>query len=120
MTPERTLSPTASGCRAPLGVPGWPAPAPSPIFSAPAGFTIGASQAGPPRRPVKVHMKAFTFEMHHTRADFTNPGENIGLNITGLDMINMPGSGDVIVCTDFTVKMHHTRSDFASSGATLA
>ena len=78
------------------------------------------SPCGPTSVHVMVHMKAFTFEMHHTRADFTNPGENIGLNITGLDMINMPGSGDVIVCTDFTVKMHHTRSDFASSGATLA
>ena len=68
-----------------------------------------------------VHKKAFTFEMHHTRAVFTNSGENVGLIIKGLDMINRPGSGDVIVCMkDFTVKTHHTRFDFANSGATLA
>merc|ERR1711865_225038 len=41
--------------------------------------------------------KVFTVEMHHTRADFANPGDNVGLNIKGLDKINMPRSGDVMV-----------------------
>ena len=27
---------------------------------------------------------------------FANPGDNVGLNINGLDQINMPRSGDVI------------------------
>merc|ERR1712176_1117948 len=41
--------------------------------------------------------KVFTVEMHHTRADFANPGDNVGLNIKGLDKNNMPRSGDVMV-----------------------
>merc|ERR1712070_549398 len=32
--------------------------------------------------------KVFTVEMHHTRADFANPGDNVGLNIKGLDIPN--------------------------------
>merc|ERR1712195_76556 len=42
--------------------------------------------------------KVFTVEMHHTRHDFANPGDNVGLNIKGLDKNNMPRSGDVMVC----------------------
>ena len=38
--------------------------------------------------------KVFTVEMHHTRVDFANPGDNVGLNIKGLDKGNMPRSGD--------------------------
>merc|ERR1712100_77835 len=34
--------------------------------------------------------KVFTVEMHHQRHDFANPGDNVGLNIKGLDKINMP------------------------------
>merc|ERR1712193_496898 len=34
--------------------------------------------------------KVFTVEMHHTRHDFANPGDNVGLNIKGLDKNNMP------------------------------
>merc|ERR1711861_26353 len=34
--------------------------------------------------------KVFTVEMHHTRVDFANPGDNVGLNIKGLDKNNMP------------------------------
>eukprot|EP00971_Amphidinium_carterae_P099477 1967982-Amphidinium_carterae.1 len=35
--------------------------------------------------------------MHHTRMDQANPGDNVGLNIKGLDKNNMPRSGDVMV-----------------------
>merc|ERR1712066_1098701 len=35
--------------------------------------------------------------MHHQRVDFANPGDNVGLNIKGLDKNNMPRSGDVMV-----------------------
>merc|ERR1712085_45315 len=41
--------------------------------------------------------KVFTAEMHHMRVDFANPGDNVGLNIKGLDKQNMPRSGDVMV-----------------------
>merc|ERR1712118_135497 len=41
--------------------------------------------------------KVFTVEMHHTRVDFANPGDNVGLNIKGLDKNNMPHGGDVMV-----------------------
>merc|ERR1712179_581195 len=41
--------------------------------------------------------KVFTVEMHHTRVDFASPGDNVGLNIKGLDKNNMPRSVDVMV-----------------------
>ena len=41
--------------------------------------------------------KVFTVEMHHQRMDQANPGDNVGLNIKGLDKNNMPRSGDVMV-----------------------
>jgi elongation factor 1-alpha len=41
--------------------------------------------------------KVFSVEMHHTRVDVANPGDNVGLNIKGLDKNNMPRSGDVMV-----------------------
>merc|ERR1719240_1822224 len=41
--------------------------------------------------------KVFTVEMHHSRVDFANPGENVGINLKGLDKQNMPRSGDVMV-----------------------
>jgi len=41
--------------------------------------------------------KVFTVEMHHQRVDFANPGDNVGLNIKGLDKNNMPHTGDVMV-----------------------
>merc|ERR1712107_253170 len=46
--------------------------------------------------------KVFTVEMHHSRVDFANPGDNVGLNIKGLDKINMPRSGDVMVYKKYT------------------
>ena len=41
--------------------------------------------------------KVFSIEMHHTRADLANPGDNVGLNIKGLIKENMPHGGDVMV-----------------------
>jgi len=41
--------------------------------------------------------KVFTIEMHHTRHDVAKPGDNVGLNIKGLDKINMPRVGDVMI-----------------------
>ena len=41
--------------------------------------------------------KVFTIEMHHTRDDVAKPGDNVGLNIKGLDKQNMPRVGDVMV-----------------------
>merc|ERR1712216_1066136 len=41
--------------------------------------------------------KVFSVEVHHQRVDFANPGDNVGLNIKGLDKNNMPRSGDVMV-----------------------
>jgi len=45
----------------------------------------------------KCEGKVFTVEMHHTRAELANPGDNVGLNIKGLDKQNMPRGGDVMV-----------------------
>merc|ERR1719219_2274870 len=41
--------------------------------------------------------KVFTVEMHHTRVDFANPGDNVGMNIKNLDKQNMPRGGDVMI-----------------------
>merc|ERR1712078_289680 len=41
--------------------------------------------------------KVFTIEMHHTRHELAKPGDNVGLNIKGLDKINMPRVGDVMI-----------------------
>merc|ERR1719487_2503508 len=41
--------------------------------------------------------KVFTVEMHHQRHEQAKPGDNVGLNIKGLDKQNMPRSGDVMV-----------------------
>merc|ERR1719453_2952890 len=38
--------------------------------------------------------KVFTVEMHHKRAEKAEPGDNVGLNIKGLDKQNMPRGGD--------------------------
>merc|ERR1711953_444562 len=44
-----------------------------------------------------VSSKVFTVEMHHQRAEQAQPGDNVGLNIKGLDKQNMPRGGDVMV-----------------------
>jgi len=41
--------------------------------------------------------KVFTVEMHHTRQDQAGPGDNVGLNVKGLDKNNMPRGGDIMV-----------------------
>merc|ERR1719352_2122923 len=41
--------------------------------------------------------KVFTVEMHHKRAEQAEPGDNVGLNIKGLDKQNMPRSGDIMI-----------------------
>lgn len=41
--------------------------------------------------------KVFSIEMHHTRYDVAKPGDNVGLNIKGLDKLNMPHTGDVMI-----------------------
>ncbi|KAI9295291.1 elongation factor alpha-like protein [Neoconidiobolus thromboides FSU 785] len=41
--------------------------------------------------------KVFTIEMHHKRAEQAQTGDNIGMNVKGLDKNNMPRSGDVMI-----------------------
>ena len=49
--------------------------------------------------------KVFTIEMHHTRHEVAKPGDNVGLNIKGLDKTNMPRVGDVMIYdTDKTLQ----------------
>lgn len=49
--------------------------------------------------------KVFTVEMHHKRVDKAGPGDNVGMNIKGLDKGNMPRTGDVMILkTDSTLK----------------
>jgi elongation factor 1-alpha len=49
--------------------------------------------------------KVFTVEMHHKRVEKALPGDNVGMNIKGLDKNNMPHSGDVMIYkTDTTLK----------------
>jgi len=45
----------------------------------------------------KCDGKVFTVEMHHKSQPFAGPGDNVGLNVKGLDKINMPRVGDVMV-----------------------
>merc|ERR1711957_583907 len=58
--------------------------------------------------------KVFTIEMHHTRHEQAKPGDNVGLNIKGLDKQNMPRVGDVMIykkdttldrCGEFTAQI---------------
>merc|ERR1719262_432924 len=49
--------------------------------------------------------KVFTVEMHHKRQDSALPGDNVGMNIKGLEKNNMPRTGDVmIVKSDASLK----------------
>jgi len=49
--------------------------------------------------------KVFTVEMHHKRVDKAGPGDNVGMNIKGLDKNNMPRTGDVMILkSDTTLK----------------
>jgi elongation factor 1-alpha len=61
--------------------------------------------------------KVFSVEMHHKRVDEANPGDNVGMNIKGLNKGNMPRVGDVMVYVkDGTLK--HIK-DFAAQIQTL-
>eukprot|EP00899_Mesostigma_viride_P023106 jgi/Mesvir1/3980/Mv15039-RA.7 len=49
--------------------------------------------------------KVFTVEMHHKRVEQAIPGDNVGMNIKGLDKNNMPRAGDVMIYkSDQTLK----------------
>jgi len=41
--------------------------------------------------------KVFSIEMHHKSIKSANPGDNVGLNMKGLEKTNMPRTGDVMV-----------------------
>ncbi|KAG2445721.1 hypothetical protein HXX76_000327 [Chlamydomonas incerta] len=50
--------------------------------------------------------KVFTVEMHHKRVEKAGPGDNVGMNIKGLDKGNMPRTGDVMILkADQTLKI---------------
>merc|ERR1711971_1069003 len=58
--------------------------------------------------------KVFTVEMHHKTVDAANPGDNVGMNIKGLDKSNMPRVGEVMIlksddtigrCKSFTAQV---------------
>lgn len=42
------------------------------------------------------NLKVFSIEMHHKTWPSAKPGDNVGMNIKGLDKANMPKVGDVI------------------------
>merc|ERR1712137_737283 len=44
--------------------------------------------------------KIFTVEMHHKSVPMAGPGDNVGLNVKGLDKMNMPHVGDVMIMKD--------------------
>ena len=49
--------------------------------------------------------KVFTVEMHHKRVDKAGPGDNVGMNIKGLEKKNFPRTGDVMILkSDQTLK----------------
>merc|ERR1719440_2147496 len=49
--------------------------------------------------------KVFSVEMHHKRVEQAFPGDNVGMNIKGLEKNNMPRAGDVmIVKSDTTLR----------------
>lgn len=41
--------------------------------------------------------KVFSVEMHHKRVEQAMPGDNVGMNIKGLEKNNMPRAGDVMI-----------------------
>jgi len=58
--------------------------------------------------------KIFTVEMHHKSVPFAGEGDNVGLNVKGLDKLNMPRAGDVMIlktddslesCASFTAQV---------------
>lgn len=58
--------------------------------------------------------KVFSVEMHHKTVPAAGPGDNVGLNVKGLDKLNMPRVGDVMImqkddsinrCANFTAQV---------------
>jgi len=58
--------------------------------------------------------KVFSIEMHHKSVPSAQPGDNVGLNVKGLDKGNMPRAGDVMIyktddslhhCVNFTAQI---------------
>ena len=47
--------------------------------------------------PKGVEGKVFSIEMHHRSVEVAHAGDNIGINMKGLDKTNMPSSGDIMV-----------------------
>merc|ERR1712127_51261 len=41
--------------------------------------------------------KVFTVEMHHKNVAFATAGDNVGMNVKGLDKLNMPKVGDIMI-----------------------
>lgn len=55
--------------------------------------------------PLSSPSQVFTVEMHHKRVEKAGPGDNVGMNIKGLDKGNMPRTGDVMILkSDQTLK----------------
>lgn len=50
--------------------------------------------------PTNVTGKAFSIEMHHKNVDIAHSGDNVGVNIKGLNKDNMPHVGDVMCIDD--------------------
>jgi len=49
--------------------------------------------------------KVFSVEMHHKSQPMAGPGDNVGLNMKGLDKVNIPRVGDVMIMkSDSTLK----------------
>merc|ERR550539_1675987 len=46
--------------------------------------------------PTNVNGKAFSIEMHHKSVGKAGPGDNVGVNVKGLNKENMPKVGDVM------------------------
>ena len=46
--------------------------------------------------PTNTSGKCFSIEMHHKTVDVAGPGDNVGINVKGLNKQSMPRSGDVI------------------------
>tara|TARA_B110000211_G_scaffold204235_1_gene237607 strand:+ start:6386 stop:7789 length:1404 start_codon:yes stop_codon:yes gene_type:complete len=47
--------------------------------------------------PSGIEGKVFSIEMHHRPIAVAHAGDNIGINMKGLDKTNMPSSGDIMV-----------------------
>ena len=63
----------------------------------------------------KCQGKIFTVEMHHKQYPSAGPGDNVGLNVKGLDKTNMPRPGDVMCLKkDNTLKALTNKNKFTA------